>query len=153
LFGLCQRKVKKFIIIPVTSHEETNLLRLIFKFVKIGSIIYSDCFSCYVNNNVFPKKSKLANYDYIHKYVNHKTEFVSSLFSTTHTNTIENLWKQIKQEIRRQKISRHYLPAIARFYISKNKSKEEQMKILIKGLQRNDLKEFEELVKIIQNKF
>jgi len=130
-----------------------NLLKIIFKFIKKGATIYSDCFSCYVNNHTFPKKSKLTKYDYIHKFVNHKKEFVSGLFSRTHTNTIENLWKLIKQEIRRQKISIHYTSAIARFYISRKKTKEEQMKILIRGLQRKDIKEFNELVQLIHEKF
>ena len=70
-----------------------------------------------------------------------------------HTNTVENLWKLIKQEIRRQKISIHYTSAIARFYISRKKTKEEQMKILIRGLQRKDIKEFNELVQLIHEKF
>jgi len=153
LFGICQRDTKRFIIFPVSSRDETNLLKIIFKFIKVGTTIYSDCFSCYVNNHSFPKKSKLSNYNYIHKYVNHKTEFVSSLFSKTHTNSVENLWKQIKSEIRRQKISVNYIPAISRFYFSKTKTKEEQMSILIKGLQRNNIKKFEDLVQIIHNKF
>ena len=106
-----------------------------------------------MNNRTFPKKSKLSKYNYIHKYVNHKKEFVSSLFSRTHTNTIENIWKQIKQEIRRQKFSIHYTAAIARFYLSKTKTKEEQIQILIKGLRRNNIKEFEELVQLIHEKF
>jgi len=136
LFGICERNTKRFLIFPVSSRDETNLLKIIFKFIKIGT-----------------KKSKLSNYDYIHTYVNHKIEFVSSLFSKTHTNSVENLWKQVKLEIRKQKISVNYIPAIARFYFSKSKSKEEQITILIKGLQRNDIKSFEDLVQIIHKKF
>ena len=153
LFGICERNTKRFIIFPVSSRDETNLLKIIFKFIKIGTTFYSDCFSCYVNNHSFPKKSKLSNYNYIHKYVNHKNEFVSSLFSTTHTNTVENLWKQVKTEIRKQKVSVNYIPAIARFYFLRSKSKEEQISLLIKGLQRNDIKKFEDLVEIINSKF
>ena len=123
LFGICQRNTRNFVLFPVTNRNEMNLLKIIFKFIKKGAMIYSHFFSCYVTNHRFPKKSKLSKYDYIHKFVNHKKEFVSGLFSRTRTNTVENLWKLIKQEIRRQKISIHYTSAIARFYISRKKNK------------------------------
>lgn len=153
LFGICQRSTRMFIVFPVSNREETNLIKTIFKFIKIGATIFSDCFSSYVNNQVFPRQSKLAAYNYKHKYVNHKQEFVSALFRTTHTNNIENLWKLIKQEIRRQKITKNYIPAIARFLFFKTSSREEQIKIMLKALQSNELKDFEELVDIISNKF
>ena len=89
LFGICKRGTKDFIIFPVTNRTESNLLKVIFKYIKVGSTIYSDSFSCYVNNSVFPRESKLMKYNYIHHFVNHKEEFVSALFTKIHTNTIE----------------------------------------------------------------
>ena len=56
IFGICQRSTGNFILFPVTSRDGMNLLKIIFKFIERRPIIYSDCFSCYVNNHTFLKK-------------------------------------------------------------------------------------------------
>ena len=52
VFRIYQRDTKKFIIFPVTSRRQENLLHIIFKFIKPGTLIYSDSFTVYVNNRV-----------------------------------------------------------------------------------------------------
>jgi len=153
LFGICQRKSNKFIIFPISNRQEQNLKKIIFKFIKAGSTIYTDCFSSYVNNHVFPRKSKLSNYSYIHFFIIHKKEFVSQLFKHIHTNKIESLWKQVKQQIRRERITTFYIPAIARFYFFRTLHYNDQKKLIENGLLSNQLGEFEDLIKIILNKF
>ena len=115
-----KERVLALYFFPVTSREEANLLQVIFRFIKPRSTIYLYSFSCYVNNRAFPKKSKLAKYEEIHHFINHKKEFVSPLFKKMHINNIENLWKQLKQLIRKNGITTMYIPAIARFYFSKH---------------------------------
>ena len=44
LFGISQRSTRMFIVFPVSNREETNLIKAIFKFIKIGATIFSDCF-------------------------------------------------------------------------------------------------------------
>jgi len=78
---------------------------------------------------------------------------VSPLFTQIHTNNIENLWKQIKQQIRKDKITRKYIPAIARFYFFKRLSKKDQLDTLTKGLKNKTLRELDELSDIVINKF
>jgi len=153
LFGICQRNSKKFIFFPVTSRQEQNLKKIIFRFIKPGSTIYSDCFSCYVNNHVFPRKSKLAPYNYVHYFINHKQEFVSQLFTNIHTNTIESLWKQLKKKIRRDGITTAYVPTIARFFFFRSLNSEEQKKLIINGLLSNHIQDLDDLVSMVMNKF
>jgi len=57
LFGAKQRNSKKFILIPLKDRKEDRLISIIRKHVKLGSNIYSDSFSVYVNNH--RKESKL----------------------------------------------------------------------------------------------
>ena len=153
IFGIFQRKSSRFIIFPITSREQNNLHNVIFKFIKTGTTIYSDSFSVYVNNRVFPKKSKLDVYGYQHKFINHREEFVSSLFNDVHTNNIENVWKQLKQFIRIQRITQLYIPSIARFYFYRMISKDEQKRILFQGLKEEHLKKRDELIDDILHKF
>jgi len=153
IFGLYQRNNKKFIIFPVTNRTEANLHNIIIRYIEKGSQIYSDCFSSYVNNRSCPKRSKLEKYGYIHKFINHKKELVSTIFPDIHTNNIENTWRLLKQYIRRQKVTTNYPAAIARFYFYSTVPDVNQMQILIKGLQQNSLENYIELSQKILNKF
>ncbi len=49
-----------------------NIMIIILRHVKKKAIIYSDCFSVYVNNKAYPKYSFLSDYGYFHLYVDHK---------------------------------------------------------------------------------
>ena len=118
LFGIIQRDNKQFIIVPVQSRDKSTLIPIILRNIKIGATIYSDCFSTYVNNNTFPKKSSLTDYGYHHQWVNHKMEFVSKDFSHIHTNNIERLWLKIKSGFRKKNIKKFSLFHIARFFFS-----------------------------------
>ena len=60
LFGAKERNSSKFFIIALKNRTEATLIPIIRKHIKIGSTIYSDSFSVYVNNN--RKESKLQKY-------------------------------------------------------------------------------------------
>ena len=60
IFGAKQRNSSKFFIIALKNRKEETLIPLIRKHIKIGSTIYSDSFSVYVNNKT--KQSKLQRY-------------------------------------------------------------------------------------------
>ena len=134
LVGMRKRGSKEFFIIPVEKRDETTLISIILRHIKRKSTIYTDSYSCYVNNNCYPKKSKLTEYKYIHSFVNHKYRFVSLVFEEVHTNTIESLWKNIKSDMGKWNIKSTYLAAISRYYFMHMLSKEEQQNVLIRGL-------------------
>lgn len=134
LFGMFERESRQFIIIPVFSRSETNLLSIILKYIKVGAKIYSDCFSTYVNNKVFPKESKLEGYGYHHQWINHKVEFVSKLFKHIHTNNIERLWLTIKTDFRKKNIKKVTLKHIARFVFHQTLEEKERLNVIGCGL-------------------
>lgn len=136
LVGLRQRNSDKFIIVPVHSRNEITLIAIIRKFAKIGAAISTDSYSCYVNNKVYPRKSKLEPLEYIHFYVNHTIEFISEYFNEVHTNGIESLWRDIKYALRKGKTNKHYELCLARFYFHRTLTKEQQLKRLALNLRK-----------------
>jgi len=60
IFGAKQRNSSKFILFPMKTRKEEDIVPLLRKHIKIGSKIYSDSFSVYVNNK--RKESKLQRY-------------------------------------------------------------------------------------------
>ena len=120
LFGMIQREDHQFVITPVYSRDESTLLPIMLKHIKLGATVYSDSFSTYVNNRVFPKESRLQEYGFQHQWGDHQIEFVSSTFQQIHTNTIERLWLTIKTDFRKKNIKKIRLSHIARFFFHKN---------------------------------
>jgi transposase-like protein len=153
LFGLIERTTKRFILFPVSNREESTLTPIIIKYVKRRSIIYSDSFSSYVNTRTKPKRSKLSQYGFIHFFVNHSTRFVSKTNPYIHTNTIENLWGLLKREISNDGIRVHYYAAVARFFFFRTYEDIERRKILLDGIQNQNIPEMSELISILINKF
>ena len=132
LFGMKQRQSSKFFIIPLKNREESTLIPYIRKHVKMGSTVYSDSFSVYVNNH--RKTSKLAQYKYVHYFINHKLEFLSQVSEEIHTNSIEGIWHEVKQDLKKRRTTSKYMFAIARFYFHKTLSKEQQIRLLSMNL-------------------
>ena len=149
LFGMKDRITKEFLIVPLTSRKEDVLISLIRRFIKIGTQIYSDSFSSYVNNRRNPKESKLLQYNYPHEFVVHKIEFVSSNFPDVHTNSIEGLWKDFKNFYKKINTKTKYIYSIARFHFHKELENQEQFKYLVGGLNTSYLPEYEEFENII----
>jgi len=153
LFGICQRNSGEFVPPPATSRQGQNLGGIIFRPIKPGPTIHSDCPSCYVNNHVPPGEPKLAPYNYAHYPTNHKQEFAPQLPTNIHTNTIGGLWGQLKKGVRRDGITTAYAPTIARFFPPRSLNPEEQKKLIINGLLSNHIQDLDDLVSMVMNKF
>ena len=135
LFGMRKRNSSDFIVFPVEKRDMATLHFLILKHIETNSTIYTDCFSVYVNNRVIPKTSHLERYGYTHLYVNHKIEFVSSIFNDVHTNSIESLWKELRTYLTKMYSTDEFMFTITRYFFTKNFPKDKQFQILMKKLQ------------------
>lgn len=91
VFGGIERESKKRFIVEVDKRDETTLLPLCLKYIKPGSIVYSDCWKAY---------SRLHDHGFIHHTVNHSKHFKDPV-TGVHTNNIERLWKDIKSWVLR----------------------------------------------------
>jgi len=134
VFGIRKRLSKEFLIIPVVSRTEEKLHSIILKYVSLDSTLYTDCYSAYVNNKVFPKESKLVHYGYSHQFVNHTEEFVSQIFPQIHTNTVERLWKELKKDVKMKHTRHKYLLHIGRFVFMRSLEREKQLRYIAKKL-------------------
>ena len=85
LFGLKCRNSGRIILYPVLKRTKVKLLLIILRHVRRGALIYSDCWSAYVNNHVTPKQSFLRPFGFYHLFVNHDYQFVSEVFPDIHT--------------------------------------------------------------------
>lgn len=117
VFGMKCRTTKKTIIYPIAGRSREQIIPLIQKHIPSGTVIYSDRFSCYWNNRANPPQSYLETLGYIHFGVNHSKEFVSSVNSTIHTNTIERVWKALKLKFRNYKPRKYIQEFISEFMI------------------------------------
>ena len=63
IFGAKQRNSSKFFLIPLKNRKEETLVPIIRKHIKVGSNIYSDSFSVYINNKT--KESKLQRFFFL----------------------------------------------------------------------------------------
>ena len=131
-----RRYSKDFLVTVVQARKSSDLIPTILRHIEIGSTIFTDCFSVYVNNQRFPKESKLIEYGYNYQFVDHSKEFVSPLFDHIHTNTIERLWREIKVDLKRKRITTGYLKAIANFYFHKTLTKQEQIGLICQALNK-----------------
>jgi len=68
---------------------------------------------------------------------------MSLAFEEVHTKTIESLGKNVKTNMRQWQIKNSYLAAISRYYFMHILNKEEQLKVLVKGLNSKVMPGFE----------
>ena len=143
LIGFRERGSSRCLIFPTETRCESFFLPLLLAHVKPESTIYTDCFSVYVNNSNLLPQSKLQNHRYIHKYVNHKITFVNKHFPDIHTNTIERLWKSVKEHTRKHKVKKLFNLCLGRFYFHRTMEKKDQLKYLIKNLHNEYINYFD----------
>ena len=94
-----------------------------------GAIIYSDCWIAYVNNRI-SKSLHLTQFGYIHFYMDHSIQFVSSFSNFIHINTVERLWRTINRFVRifnKKVFINEYL---AKTYLNLTMDKDQQFKLL-----------------------
>jgi transposase-like protein len=80
---------KKLFILPIETRDSINIDKIVKKYIKKGTTIYTDCWKGYNN---------LKNIGYKHETVNHKKYFKDPK-TGVHTNTIEGTWCGLKQSI------------------------------------------------------
>jgi len=91
-FGGIERQSKLFVI-PLVDPEEqgrtaSTLLSLIQRYIWEGSVIYSDGWGAY---------RMLKDLGYSHYVINHSENFVDPDNAKIHTQTIEQLWRDLKK--------------------------------------------------------
>jgi len=111
VFGLKCRSTKRVVLYPAADRTRETLITLIQLHIPQGSKIYTNRFLAYWNNRTFPHTSYLEPYGYQHLGINHSQHFVSTIDNTIHTNTIERVWRSIKEKFRNNKprtnVNRH----------------------------------------------
>lgn len=105
LFGGIERISKKRFVVALTGdvgerRDRATLVPLIHKYIREGSVIFSDCWGAYNN---------LHQQGYTHFTINHSENFVDQNDSNIHTQNIERLWRDIKEWIKRPGIRAKYL--------------------------------------------
>ena len=89
VFGGCERGNCQNSFFEVVENRSTEVLEaLIVKYIRKGSVIYSDCWKSY-------NKDRLEGLGYTHGTVNHSQHFKDPV-SGVHTNTIESTWHHLK---------------------------------------------------------
>ena len=87
--GIC--RIHKSIFFQITTKRDSEFIRNFIKNnIVENTIIITDSWKGYLN---------LKNLGYIHKKVNHKEEFVSKEDCEVHTNNIERLWRDLRENI------------------------------------------------------
>ena len=95
--------------------DKATLLPIIQKFIRPGSIIYSDGWGAY---------NCLSEYGYTHDTVIHKTNYVNPDNNVVHTQTIERMWKDLKEWISRPGMRPMYLQQyISRWLFARRRPK------------------------------
>jgi transposase-like protein len=84
-----QNENKKMFLLPIKERNIENIDKIIEKYVKKGTTIYTDCWKGYNN---------LKNIGYKHKTVNHSKHFKDPE-TGVHTNTIEGTWNGFKHSM------------------------------------------------------
>ncbi|XP_076066108.1 uncharacterized protein LOC143039752 [Oratosquilla oratoria] len=106
VFGGIERLTKKCFLVPLLNKDRSarTLVPIIKKFIKPGSVVYSDSWRAY---------KQLCDQGYSHFVINHKDHFVDPNNPKVHTQNIERLWLDLKQWSKRpgirQKFYKQYL--------------------------------------------
>ena len=107
LFGGIERISKKRFVVPLLDENsqpiprnKENLLKLIKKYIREGSTIYSDLWKAY---------DTLKDEGYISHRINHSLNFVDPQNCQVHTQSIERLWRDVKEHIKRPGIRTKYM--------------------------------------------
>lgn len=98
VFGGVERGTGKCFLVPVDKRDRATLIPLIQKYIKPGTTIMSDCWRAY---------DVLSELDFAHLKVNRSINFVDPT-TGAHTNTVESLWRHVKNRIPTYNRRNHY---------------------------------------------
>ena len=103
LFGGIERVSKRKFIIPLhlegQDRSARTLIPLIKQYIRAGSVVMSDGWAAY---------RTLKDEGYSHKVINHSEEFVDPDDRSVHTQTIERLWRDVKEWTKRPGMKTEY---------------------------------------------
>jgi len=99
--GGCEKNGRGIFAVPVQNRNAQTLLAIIQRYVRPGSIIYTDCWRGYRTN-------ELTALGYHHSTVNHSDNFVDTE-TQVHTNTIEGTWSAMKASINKRHRTPDYI--------------------------------------------
>ena len=111
IFGGIERQSKKVFLVNLNYEPRTAVILQaeIRKYIRPGSIIYSDSHRSYTGINSM-------GLNYTHRAVNHSVEFVTGDDGEIHTQTIERLWGDLKEwVIKRGRTPKHLPYYLARY--------------------------------------
>lgn len=91
--GIC-RETKECFLVPVVRRDADTLLPLIEEHIEKGTHIISDMWRVY---GLIPTRLE----GYTHSAVNHSQNFVDPGNEEIHTQTVENMWGRVKQNLPR----------------------------------------------------
>ncbi|CAB9517776.1 Inherit from opiNOG: protein Hydra magnipapillata [Seminavis robusta] len=92
VFGMVERGGERKLALAVVPDRKANtLLPLIMAFIRPGTTINTD------KHGGYNKIGELTGYDYTHRTLCHKYEFVAA--DGTHTQTIEGNWRVLKKNV------------------------------------------------------
>lgn len=98
--GLERLNKNNCFLFPVRNRSAATLEAIITRWVRPGSIIYTDCWRSY---------SRLKSLGYQHGTVNHSTNFVNPINKEIYTQNIEAQWKVVKDGCPTHGSRRHFL--------------------------------------------
>ena len=118
LFGGIERTSKKQFLVALnreggygTKRDRQTLVPIIVKYIRPGTIIYSDFWKAYNSLGQLPE-------GYTHRRINHSKNFVRG---NIHTQNIERLWRDVKEWVKRPGIRSEYLSQyLARYLFIKS---------------------------------
>jgi len=142
ILGFKQRNSKRFLIYPIESRDGDTFIPLLLKHVEISnSYLYTDSMSVYVNNQSQPPRSKIQEWGYKHYYTNHNVSFVNAIFSQIHTNTVERMWRSLKEHIKKHKPRKLYEDSLGRYFFLNTLENNEQINFSLNNVHVSELEE------------
>ena len=130
IFGLFSREQKFPLLFTIPNRRAETILPIILTNINYGELIYSDCFSVYLDNRKTPKESNLAKFGYRHHWVNHSTQFVSFVDNEAHINNIEHVWSDLKSFFKSMKIKKNYAEGVSLYYFFKYIPENDRMEFM-----------------------
>ncbi|KAG0442317.1 hypothetical protein DMUE_0362 [Dictyocoela muelleri] len=100
VFGLIERGTLNCVLVTVPDRSANILLPIITRFVLPGTLIIGDKWRAY---------SQIRNIGFEHHSIKHSQNFLSPEDPRIHTQTIESLLHHVKNKIRVQYGTRHYM--------------------------------------------